>query len=259
MRVEAQSWWTPDSGEQEHIHVGGNLPYYQELTGVVDIPITMKLHHAGGEMTGLEVSPFPKPTRDFVHFLGDATSNLIERTDVIECDTASTGFDGPDVLSFQARFKMADGQVRLARIKGGVSFKNGNPSSNNGFTPLVGQAWFSPSDADNRGYSNVTLPYNSIPFTPKKGIWTFKFSVGSSKSGQLRHGLVTVDPDIHAGIPGTIVFEQKNLDKDTNLVSIDTTKFSNGEHKLMLRCSDEGMFPGGTLEGVLVLPFTVNN
>lgn len=272
LTVDAQSWWTPSSGphdgETMHVHVGGTWPLYERLTGQVPIDLSVKLHHADGYVQDIECPLTQNPPKGN-YLQGDPDSSLVQKTFPFTMDTTRRATDGWTLFQAQVSFvDGTDGSRRAARIRGSVYTRNGYPP-NDEIDPkeLTALSWFQPSDTDGRGYTNAAIALRSLPIdldgrmTPVAGIWRPLVRVHPSISGQMRHLFVTVDPDFHNPDPdlreGSVVLREPNATSKFREVSIDTSRLSKGPHRLMVKGSDEGMFPRGTLQGALVIGFTV--
>jgi len=260
MLVDAQSWWTPDGGETMHLHVGGEWPLYTTvLSGVVQIPITLKLHHAAGVIKKIDL-----PSGDTIRgtfLVGDPASAVVQTTITQPWDTTGEP-SGETLFRVAASFTDAiDGTVRKARILGTTRIVNANPPSSGNRKELRAASWFAPSDTDGRGYTNASLHRDTLPTAPVSGVWRPKVKVGSSISGQTRHLFVSIDPDFHHADPalreGFVLRRTAHVANTWIDIPVDTARLSSGPHKLMIKGSDAGMFPRGTLEGALVVGFTV--
>jgi hypothetical protein len=257
--VEAQTWWTPEGGHTNHIHVdGSDWPLYQQVTGPVAYNAKVKLHHVDGFVEQIDPAFMPS-LRAGNYLQGEHESVLIEKALPFTGDSKASGKDGWQPWKVQATLRDADGTRRACRLIGSVDVRNGNPPNGKAPDSLTAHAWPVPSTTDGRGYTNATLAYASIPFAPVSGIWKPKVTVRSS-NGEPRSLFVSVDPSFHAvpPYPGR-VYVDAIFSKDPQIVVIDTRELSNGLHKLMIKGSDVGLFPGGTLEGVLVVGFEVRN
>lgn len=264
MIIDVQNWSTPDGAEEpQHVHLGGDLPLYRQVSGAQAITYRYQLHEADGTITKLNQDgnglrdPSTKPWPPIVSSDGEFV--VLDKGYTIN---SAFQQDGWRVFKPAAHFFDRNlGLHRFVRLEAEWDCRNGNGTPNlKRLDGMSGQAWVE-EDPQVRGYSNVTLATGSIPLAPVSGLWKPLIRFGSSIQGQLRHGFVSIDPSFHADppYPGIVVFDKRNLEKRFLPVPIDTTQLPNGPHKLFMKASDEGMFPGFTLEGVLVVAFEVRN
>lgn len=253
MFVEAQSWNCPSGKDLmlcAHQHVGGWLPFYQIVSGLVEMDIDRMHHLACGYSDLIKGAAF----EDRQIFKGDPLTTTPKLSETYPWNTANVadGWTGWDVN--RTRFKDCDGTMWFARLKGGMIVDNGR--ADNGVTKppeLLSSAWHS----DERGYSNVMIPGTSAQtlVTPKPGPWSLSIQVGSSRAGEVRDMVIALDPDVHNGNFGKIIFERLNVPKD--VITYQIPAMPAGFHKLMIRSSDNGRFGPRTMVGVLVVGYNV--
>ncbi len=258
--VEGQLWWRPKGADHfSHVHLGGILPTFDTVRGVLPYELRVKLHHASGvvnkfEGLGLNYNPGFRGAGE--HLLDDF---YVRGT----FDSTRRGEDGPFMYQMEASFRDDDPasvpagtQTRKVRIRSAMILNNGGrPVSSQSPNVLTVHGWFAPSDNEGRGYTNVEMQRGSLLDGPISTPWTPKFTFRSSK-GDSRHAFVSLDPDIHNGNVGRVLVEQRNV-ADWLPVTVDPSELTEGPHKLFVKASDEGMFPSGDLETVLVYNFTV--
>jgi hypothetical protein len=101
--------------------------------------------------------------------------------------------------------------------------------------------------------------------TARSGIWRPRVLLddhdgGTAGDAAVTRHTVTLDPDFHA-VPqnqGTVLPQDADGLPATTL-AIDTTRLTNGPHKLRLRSDCDAPAQGSVNSGVLVVPFTVDN
>jgi hypothetical protein len=261
---EGQCWFKEDSDESDfgfgHIHLGGGMmPVYMPLPlGPVSFLLTFQMHDQEGTLQKLDFigaglrDPATSPWSPLIPY-GDYEQIAVTRTYTVQPRPKD---DGWQLIKPEIFLRDMMGRARKCRLSLQLNFGRGTVPTEH----LMCEAWPSPSDTDGRAYSNATLHKQDIPLKPLSGLWSPRFRFHSS-SGLPRHGFVSIDPSFHAGSRGTVLFEQENLNGDfrTLPVPIDTRALTNGVHKLCLKCSDRGMHPNGTMQGLLLVPFLVDN
>ena len=131
----------------------------------------------------------------------------------------------------------------------------------NGGRPL--QAYRKPPWIEARGWYTGTEYENArftspMPSGPLQGNWTFNVSLAPGSGGTpVNHVLVSLDPHFHFDPVdrGNVIFEKAG--PYVGPITIDTTKLSNGVHRLFMRT--DSPVAAGTGSGVLAFNFTVNN
>lgn len=263
--TEAQTWFE-DARGMSHSHIGGPLPFYREVSGTVTLPIALKYHHVFGYMRRLKVDAFLQiyPTTEYraagEHLMDFPVRNVTAPTDLFPND-------GWRMMTIEDETTDTDGVTpnRLVRLRGSWKTKNGKPATTLTANDLEGMAWFSlPAGATSpRGYSNARMAARTVPIACVSGTWPVLVTAASSIAGQTRNLRVALDPDLHK-LPtpdlGTTLLQVSGMVGRWQTVSIDTTKLTVGDHKLMIVSDDKGMFQvpvPGTLSGVLVKGFTV--
>ncbi len=255
-QIEAQTWWTPaSSGKTSHVHMGGCLPIFRTVSGVVPIDIQFKLHNAAGVIDRFDGTG----TRGFaLNFVGNGEHLIDDLWVRYLVDTRQFLQDGEQLIQFQGKFRDADGVTppRLVRLRAAWRLANGEGRPVSTATPntLEAHAWFAPSDADGRGYTNAVMARGSVPMAPVSLLWQPYVKFANS-NGQTRDGFVSLDPDIHAGNMGDVLLQQSALPSRFMPLPVDPAPLTEGRHKLFVKASDAGRYANGALESALVVGF----
>jgi hypothetical protein len=141
-----------------------------------------------------------------------------------------------------------------------VRVANGRTRSNVTRYPyLRGKGWYTGPE-----YCEASL-LSRVPDRARSGIWRPRVLLddhdgGTAGDAAVTRHTVTLDPDFHAvpQNPGTVLQQDADGLPATTL-AIDTTRLTNGPHKLRLRSDCDAPAQGSVNSGVLVVPFTVDN
>lgn len=260
--VSSQSWWTPIAtlGGEGHLHIEYQAPIRETVSGTISMPFTFLEHHNIG--TG----------KDFrIHSDGGAECyrrNVTVPTDAngngsltINVDLDTTCFhDGLRSVVFSWRIQQPDGNLQIVRGSFPMNVQNGGTDSNWKPNYILGGAWYKEKGGPDWGYIH-SLFFSAWPNAPISGMWSPVIQYTRKprdKSVQNAEAFATLDPDFHAGNPGTEL-ERTTTMTPKHTLNVDTTLLSNGLHKLVLvSCS---AIPSQNKHhcGVLVVPFTVAN
>lgn len=267
--LEAQGWWEnadhPFPGS--HIHLGTCFPIEQTISGVVHFDVVLKLHDMAGNGTiqrlvvGVRAPDQDNPQFDRV----DTTVPVNFSCAVTDCeltvgmnvDTGRNSWDGIHEFHFKTLgVRTSEGSTFYTATYFNAYLDNGDPEYVLEFPQAVrspgSTLWYKGVD-----YNRVVCGEDTeadLWQNPVSGIVTVDcFFEGNAGV------FVSVDPSFHAVPPnlGTVLLD--SLVNGDHAIQIDTTRFSNGEHKLFLRADVSGMDPLGFGSGILVMPFTVNN
>lgn len=265
--LETQTWWTPTPGttgknDFGHLHLGTCFPYKQALTGTVDFDVRLMMHDNPGKAFLFRVG-----TEDVV--LGqqdfDMTCSVAtcEKWLRVSLDTTKASHDGRNEFRFSVKLNEPDGNVMFESSGWQAYLKNGKASSDYRSSDVtIARGWYTGAL-----YTNAEIT-SDIPLTPVSGIWSPAVKLTAGAGGiPVTHWSWHVDPSFHAvpANPGTITAEGSGELRST--IKIDTTKLTNGTHRLVLissadcmngNCGDVSL-DGQRNSGVLSIPFTVLN
>jgi hypothetical protein len=173
----------------------------------------------------------------------------------VNVNTRRAAYDGRQEFRFVTKVVRPNGKEILVSTRWQAYLRNGKPirhyRSSANYTG--GAGWYT-----HRGYQTAVLP-SGIPRRPVSGVWRFSVELtrGSDAFRSTRH-VVTVDSDIHAGVPGRIV--KRGAGGYEGNVAINTRNLANGLHRLFLRVDQTGRQGiRGTVSGGFAIPFTVRN
>jgi hypothetical protein len=262
--VDAQGWWVQTPGQNGtdfgHVHVGSCIPEREVVRGFVPLDIRVVLHDNPGTLRYVAVvvkgpgyeETVAKPTvPNFTCPNGTCTAWLHH-----DLDTSKFQYSGRQEIRFRTIVDTPDGNA----MHGGMNFQvivdNGKPFDVYEREPhLRGKGWYTTS-----GYCESTLISVPVPDAPVSGVWSPTLAMTEHSTSTVNDPVtghsVRVDADFHAGDEGTVLLEGDG--NFTGDLAVDTTKLSNGTHRLTLKTDCENK-AGSTNSGVLVIPFVVQN
>jgi hypothetical protein len=289
--LENQSWWDPQvgpashpgTGKQGHIHVGTCFPLYQKITdGVLHLDINVKLHNMPGVPSWLRATSYGDQTwekRD--RFYGETPASWVPPCASADCDywiswdipVSQINYNGWHEFTVYLNVTGADGNVQRNWGRWYVYFDLpgkplGVPGANGTFGTGAalygdpgGDTWYSSVDTGGK-YASARIPRAELPWDettgalkPLSGTWR------PSITFEKQANFAFIDPALHATPPskGTVVYEATDTNTGllTRQLAIDTTKLTNGVHRLVFGSGN--VAANGTNTGVLVVPFLVDN
>ena len=256
--MENQSWWEPQAGppshpgtgKQGHIHVEMCFPLYQTFgaTGTIGLDVTVRLHNMPGTLDRLIADTYG----DFRYqALTDidwqCPSADCARTFRIEVPLDRMRYSGLHALMVEAYVRNADGKVQFTVPRWPVYLDNGKPPP-----PLGSIAYQTARRIETKGvmadssyqagaggsYAAVSIRRADYPWDPtsgqmipQSGVWTPEVFFEQDT------GFAYLDAALHATPPTkTVVYEGLGfLGQDFfRPLEIDTTKLTNGVHKLLI-------------------------
>jgi len=295
--LENQAWWQPTvSGTEDHghIHSGACIPrtHFEsgevvKVSGRMAIAIRTVVHDNPGLLRFSRVHLTTAAANHTGAFRGDigkycTTSSPHWSVATHGCVLWSTGtidttvskYDGFQEIRASGNVRH-DGSEDTMFSSGGwqVYLANGKPvkhlraradGSARDFTE--GRGWYLGANYTNAGIDS-RIPYRV------SGTWSVKVHLGAGAKGvDATRGYAAIDPNFHFGNAGTPIYDGAAPYEGT--LSIDTTKLTNGLHRLFLRTdapcdgtagNNCGPKADGTTNNVstnsggLVVPFMVNN
>lgn len=288
--MEAQSWWgfergifarlgqAPDTGNAfGHGHLGACVPLDNPsypVTGVMQVDFVVKLHQNPGSIRKIEAEISDADGDVGLHSLYTGGSTVTCPTDCTKIipttfDTRLSRYDGR--VGFQPRVIIdePDGNFMRPSLRFPFYVRNGKTTKDNVSSTNVplGYGWYGPTNS-NAGYTWARLD-SGVPQAPVSGLYTLKASFLSDGGGfNTTYYRIAVDPDIHAGLLGTIVTEARTSCTPGGsgcsgprkaFFTIDTRTLSNGVHKVMLLSDAKDVVRADTNSGIFVFPITVAN
>lgn len=288
--VEAQSWWvpTPDGvggfrtgsdGKKGdnfgHVHVGLCFPHHKKIKGDLDLKVRSIMHDNPGHFTRI-TAEIRAGSNDKV---GDPTARF-SRTcpegqtctwwDTIRIPASMLKNDGWHQLRLQANVE-ENGKVGAEVMRTSTRLHwwadNGRPvaafSANPGNESLFGsRGWYT-----NIGYTDAFML--NPPTSPVSGVW--RPSVEMKAVDKPTTGwFAAIDTDFHNGNIGSPLCPGEVYNKGTLLpvcgkssykgtLNIDTTRLTNGWHRLIYKTDAFDSRTGSTSSGVQVMFFQVKN
>lgn len=255
--LEAQSWWVDDANPfpGQHIHMQTCFPLHQTVSGVVHFDVKIMSHNVPGTVTKLAVEAFGN---------GSIQSKPLSLScQVVDCawtvpfdfDTTKTNYNGRWEFRMRAIVsKTPNGNTQYNSTRWhatidnpGKPVKNGSESTSR--TP-GGAGWYT-----GIGYMNVFCGSGGYDLVRRPVSGKVSLSCKFDK----QTAFASVDASFHANPPnpGTVLLDSST--GGTKTITIDTTKLTNGLHRLFLRTDAKGTSPAGTGSGVQAFMFEVQN
>jgi hypothetical protein len=290
--LESQAWWIPPSEPNTvdnagHVHVGACFPLNQKVAGKINFKLRVVMHDNPGFLNrySVAVAGYGKTEVTFDSKKGPKCAEVTCTWWFdLEYDTVAQGVpDGVREFRIHAQTRQPNGNTMFPSTGWNAVVNNsGTTTADSTSKTVEGRGWygsFSTTIGD-FGYQNAALktPY---PLEPVKGLWTPTLNFGPGSGGQPSASFSAhIDPNFHMGNPGQII---ASWDKTLNNLSsnckaytyndrlrydckvpIDTTKLSNGLHRLVLKTDSKiqstSLIDNNALHsGLMVMPFTVQN
>jgi hypothetical protein len=265
--LESQAWWEPDPvyNGSSHVHLGTCFPYQATLTGVVHFDVRILLHSNSCTLRRVKLQNDDSRGDSYdvilsdhqLSFAGDGSNTQVLWVPM----DANTDLwpDGLKSFQFYAFCDHPSGNLMRAQTDWTATTANGNSVVNDRTALRIdAQAWYTEASYAQPG---LRSPYTFAQLVaPKSGTWTFTVRLGvNTDPGPVIGHMVTVDPDFHGGYSGVVIREASGTYSGS--ISIDTTQFANGPHRLILRVDKQGsgITADGINSGIQVVPFTVSN
>jgi hypothetical protein len=279
--LESQSWWSPAAdvplgARSEHAHSAACFPYDQVVSGQLTLHVVSTLHGVPGwflRFVRVQAASDQDGVRTLRRVDFGATRPCLEH----DCRFVTRVVVDTDQLpAGRWEFRIH------TEIRPAVAASTANLATNgwqacvrtcDGRTPKAtdvpeGRGWYRTAERSVKGYVNARFDSAELPWNPATGEFT---AVSGTWCPQVRilrgagdepvtNSFASVDPAFHAatpelpeGDPGVVQLAQPGPFQ--GLLCIDTTRLSNGRHRLFLRAD----WNGGPLAGALVVPFEVQN
>lgn len=252
--VESQAWWIQTPGKTGtdfgHLHVAAWIPTQEVVSGTLTLKLRFVLHDNPG--TFAYFNPVLKTDSQEISLPHDESltgwtcSGTCMRTVTTTIDTTLSDYDGIQEIRIRAYVDEPDGNRMHASVNALVDIQNGapeNPIDRRAYQRFKG--WYTGS-----GYCEADI-LSDLPVGSSVKVQAVHH--GSAEDLPVSRYIVTVDADVHAGIPGTVIAQGTGELPPTVL---DLSRFPAGEHRLAIRaeCDDPR---GSTNAGVGVTTFTV--
>jgi hypothetical protein len=257
--LESQAWWLQTPGktgtDNGHVHIGTCFPHAQKVTGVVGFDVRIILHDNPGRLTHINIGVAGEwGSIRSVALTPDwrcSPTGTCTKWFRVYVDTRKVPRDGRQEFRFRAQVKQPDGKEMIASTGWLAWVQNGKAISH------YRDAWSAEARGWYTGVGYANAKIESLPMSPVSGMWYPKVRMTAGSGGiPVTSYRAVLDPDFHAGKNGTTI--RSGLGSFKGTLGIDTTKLSNGKHKLVLLASANALV-GSTNKGVLVVPFTVSN
>lgn len=270
--LEIHTWWEGAplaAGQIAHVHCELWFPLGQDLKGIVNFDTRIVMHKNPGVLfrydswfEGGGGNPFTA-LKDRIP-AGEQTFSRVVHTTV---DTRKAP-DGWYEYRPKARVRHSNGDTQLTSAGWPANFQNGNPEKTGGFRTgiddgrgITGRGWYS----RDHGYQNslyVKPVADVLPGATVSGTWKPVVRLNTGSGGHpTTFTAAYIDPDFHSnpedGDGNAVLVVGKWNGPKRGEVSIDTTKLTNGSHKLVLRT--EARFNEERLVTLQYVPFQVQN
>lgn len=263
--LEGQAWWTQAAGQpDQHLHLGECFPLNQTVGGGLRLDLRLLKHGTFGRSATLEI--IDEFQTECLRFVPQVPADQADTTTFVRVNLDTTCFpDGYREIVMRWTVKQPNGNMFTVRQKLPLDIENGKPDSNQIRNEVYGGGWYdeiNPFRDWEYAHALVRGPRggdSAYSLAPRSG--TFSLNVeGGRPVRSLETGasfVATLDPDFHNGNSGREIL--RVAAGYTGPLSIDTTRLSNGPHKLVMIECHEVAAEGKTFCGVVVLPFTVAN
>jgi hypothetical protein len=275
--ADIQDWWrNPDPAKDHgHLHVSVCFPHGKTLTGKVTFRVRTVMHMNPGVLTRVAIyvvapnvsgaktcasngalacaTGLPRSLSKCTTVNGTLTDNGMTCVwwDSLTVDTASVAYDGWQEFRVKGYVKEPDGKEMIVSNGLHAYIKNGHPIHNTDqINRMTGRGWYT-----NALYANANI--DSPPTGPVSGVWR-PYVIFNAPSGTPITGYyAALDTDFHNGNPGIPI--QSGKSEWRGYLTIDTTKLTNGWHRLFLKSDAFQSNSGSTNSGVLAIFFEVRN
>ena len=276
--IDAQDWWSTTPGmlgqdgqpgdDFGHLHTSLCFPHQATVSGQMTLRIRSVMHHNPGQFDRLTVQIFAPKVSGASTACGDsyavacavfkpARTCPIDQTcrweDTLTFNTADIAYDGWQQVRVRGRVRQPDGKEMLTSTGLQIYVQNGHPIKNITDRPDFAEArgWYT-----DVGYATSTLL--APPTGPVSGIWEPSVKLEEGADGIPITGYYcALDTDFHNGNPGIPVLQGNGPYRGK--LRIDTTRLSNGWHRLFLKTDAFDPVTGSTNSGVLAVFFEVRN
>lgn len=255
--VEAQSWWlrTPGQAGNDfgHAHLGACIPERETISAPTTLDVRLLLHDNPGRFNSgslvLKGTDQETTVQKFTASGFTCPSGTCARWFSLRLDPAQFRHSGLQEVRFRAYVDEPDGNRMAVSLNWQLYIANGKSRSDVNRRPyLRGKGWYTGA-----GYCEASLANVPLPDAPLGAPWrpvVLNAWHGESDDLPVTHHRETLDADLHAGIPGTVL--QDGDGPWYGALTIDPAALTPGIHKLAARsdCADPR---GSTSSGVLVV------
>lgn len=275
--ISSQAWYQTPSMDTAHVHQEACLPERRTMAADFTLDVRLVMHDNPGTYSNLDLVTKGVGYEDTIpdrfttpHYscpLG--TCERWVQVPVRMSDFRESGLQEVRLRTFVNDFpddpatsvdESACGKCMHASTNFQLYVENGRPQANVTRFPFLRNKglWNDPGSApDDFGYCEAGFT-DPLPMVPTTGTWNPRVRLvthSSDASFPVTQHTVTLDPDFHAGQPGTVI--KQGVSGYEGPVSIDTRTLSNGVHKLHLRSDCES--GDAVNSGIGVIHFVVAN
>lgn len=267
--VESQTWWTlagsGGRGGNGHGHLGACWPLTTPVSGLVSLDLHTTMFEDPGtwEILQLSIPKAPHSGPEIVASIKqrracptptDGSMWICHWHDTLTFDSRAFTYDGWHLLRARLKIAQPNGLEERVTIYLRINVRNGKPVRD---TVKPGEDRFQQWYTEPAGYiaTRFVDDPGSLVAAPKRGLWTVRLTADSDAVSSE----VLIDPNIHGGDRGIVVYDGPRLNGS---VTIDTTRLTNGPHRLFFRAMKPAKNPDGTpieYSSVSLITFTVEN
>lgn len=251
--VDAQSWWKQaGDAEARHLHIGACIPERENLSGTIRIHAKVQLHANPGKVTYVAIV---KETADgdttyFSFNPGWTCPNLGNCAfwTTFDIPSSAWAYSGLQGLRLRATARQPDGKEMRASMNFQDFIANGKTKRDMTRQPyLRGKGWYTGLNYCEASYKSDSTPLPDGPVPAGWAPWIRQTDHGSTDADPTHHD-IRLDPDIHAGVPGTFLVDGAGARDGPVAVSA-----SSGLHTLFAKTDCETS--AGVNSGVLAVKF----
>ena len=293
--LDAQDWWATTPGRKGHdgdpgddfghLHTGLCFPMQARLSGVITLRVRSVLHDNPGHFYGLQVQLYQNDRANITaanpRFARRLSTCQATGGQLSDTGMTCTWWDTVPVDTRQARY---DGAVQF-RVRGFVAEPDGkemrtstslHATLHNGDRRWFDDLYQDLDDLEARGwyttlnYAGARLRDAPTLLRPISGIWQPRVALLRGFEGDPVTGwYAAIDTDFHHDVPGTPLcpagvrqpngIPQCGTTSFSGQLRVDTTRLSNGWHRLFLKTDQYDAQTGSTHSAVLATYFWVDN
>ncbi len=284
--LDSQAWRFQDEAHPMHLHTRVCWPFLKDISAPFDVTVTSIMHDNPGVFRALLVQAYPHGLAGDTKLCYDDTAigcKKFERTYARCAETGGTFNAQARTCAWQDTFRIDPQQIEKSgwtqfRFRGFVRQPDGvDERTSTGLNNRVissrplSTALYSQDGTQNytegRGWYTKAQYAQAILFNPPtkpvSGVWQAKIRIeqGASigpepESARLTNYYIALDTDFHNGNAGIPI--KQGTGEFAGTVAIDTTKLTNGWHRLMLQGKNMG-FDGVANAGAMAYWLYVSN
>lgn len=271
--VSTQSWWTDDPArgltgtDHGHLHLEGCIPERQTISTPQTIDLRVIMHENPGAVTYVSMvvkgTDYEKTVQKISINGLTCPSGTCEKWVRFTLDPASFSHSGLQEVRFRAFVPEPPAAGAAREMRGNwnwqVKVQNGKSAKDvSRYAFLRAKGWYTHALYCEAAFLSVPLPSSPVKGTINFRVQAVDHDGGTAGDQPVTRHTVSLDADAHAGIPGTVL-RQGSGNLPATSFTVDTTKLSNGRHRIGVRADCDDRTLGSVNSGVAVLFFNVAN